>query len=83
MSEYVPLSHHRNELHAFLDVVWKTSPRIRSDAARFYVYEAACAASQGLVTTWQGNGWGDRWLITRAGLHLLHHAPRPRSRRSH
>ena len=71
MSQYTPLSQHRDGLLAFLDVVWKTSPRIRSDAARFYAYEVASAASQGLVTTWNGRAYGVRWLITTAGLKKL------------
>ena len=78
MSQFTPLSQHRDELLAFLDVVWKTSPRIRSDAARFYAYEVASAASQGLVTTWNGRAYGVRWLITTAGLKKLSSASRKR-----
>jgi hypothetical protein len=78
MSTYTALSHHKNELRAFLDVVWRTSPRIRSDAARFYAYEVASAASQGLVTTWNGRVYGVRWLITTAGLKKLSNASRKR-----
>ena len=75
MSQYTPLSNHRDNLLAFLDVVWKTSPRIRSDAARFYAYEAAKAASMGLASTWSGTAYGGRWLITPAGLKRLPGSP--------
>jgi hypothetical protein len=81
MSVYLDLSDDQaDNFLKFLDLVWKTSPRVKSDAARYLAFEAAKAASLGLVTTWRGRVWGCRWLITARGLKLIDRSPRPRRR---
>ena len=71
MSQYTETATGKNRMLRFLDVVWRTSPRVKSDAARFYAFEVAQAAALGLITTWRGDEWGVCWHITTKGLKLL------------
>ena len=81
MSQYDLHPAEEDRLLALLHVVRCKAPRVRSDAARFYVEEMAQAACQGLITTRQGSEWGSQWLVTAAGMRLVETKPTPKKRR--
>lgn len=74
MSQYYLHPGGQDRLRALLHVVRRKAPRVRSDAARFYVEEVAQAACRGLITTRQGSEWGSQWLVTAAGMRMIEKA---------
>lgn len=71
MSDYAETAVGKSRLLRLLDVVWRTSPRVKSDAARFYTGEVAQAACLGLITTKEAKGWSVFWHMTRKGMDEL------------
>ena len=61
---------------ALLTVVrraWRFPFTLASDFARQHIAHVAMAACMGLITTRIGAGtYGRRWLVTTAGLRMLH-----------